>query len=57
MALTKEFYREYGDLVRVIIADPDAVDRCYRDDDCLMKRDGTDGIPEWKLLSFHYWDQ
>ncbi|KAJ7333304.1 hypothetical protein DFH08DRAFT_1083764 [Mycena albidolilacea] len=42
--------------LRAVVVDaPDAY-ACFRDPYCALRREWAWGIPIWKILSFHYWD-
>ena len=48
-------YRQFPDLVKVIVLDGGAAHKCFRDRKCIKTKDHPLGIPAWKMFSFHFW--
>ncbi|EPQ59343.1 hypothetical protein GLOTRDRAFT_55241 [Gloeophyllum trabeum ATCC 11539] len=48
-------YRQFPDLVKVVILECEAARKCFRSPTCIRSADNPLGIPVWKLLSFHFW--
>lgn len=44
-------------LVVAIIAEAASIFNCWEDEsDCLLSENNAYGLPVWKLLAFHFWD-
>ncbi len=48
-------YRQYPDLVKIIILDAVAAESCFSDVKCVKTVNHLSGIPAWKMFSFHFW--
>ncbi|KZT20785.1 glycosyltransferase family 18 protein [Neolentinus lepideus HHB14362 ss-1] len=48
-------YRQFPDLVKVIIIECEAAANCFSSSDCIKSEHNPLGVPVWKLFSFHFW--
>ncbi|KAE9391035.1 hypothetical protein BT96DRAFT_832632 [Gymnopus androsaceus JB14] len=48
-------YRQFPDLVKIIIMEGTAAHACFVDPDCIKTPKSPLGIPAWKMLSLHFW--
>ncbi|TFK63467.1 hypothetical protein BDN72DRAFT_320900 [Pluteus cervinus] len=48
-------YRQYPDLVKVVILEGSSAKECFKSSECVKKPNHPLGIPAWKMLSFHFW--
>ena len=56
MGGTVQLYHMMPDLVKAVIVDADPTFDCFEDDaNCILASTNPDGIPAWKLFSFHFW--
>lgn len=61
MRKATEYYKRFPNNVRLVLADPEQIDECWKPEArdvqrCLKTADNMDGIPAWKLLALWYWD-
>lgn len=49
-------YRQYPDLVKIIILEAARAESCFIDPKCIKGPTHPLGIPAWKMLSFHFWN-
>lgn len=49
-------YRQYPDLVKIIIIEGARSRECFSDPKCIKTPTHPLGIPAWKMLSFHFWN-
>lgn len=59
MKKTVEIFKQYRWNTRMVLADPDQIDTCWRHNGgpCLKDESNPEGIEAWRLLSFWYWDE
>ncbi|KAF5315258.1 hypothetical protein D9619_006957 [Psilocybe cf. subviscida] len=48
-------YRQYPDLIKIVILEGASADECFRDGKCIKTANHPLGIPAWKMFSFHFW--
>lgn len=48
-------YRQYPDLVKIIIVEGSSARSCFADSNCIKTAAHPLGIPAWKMFSFHFW--
>ncbi|KAF7421022.1 hypothetical protein PC9H_011541 [Pleurotus ostreatus] len=48
-------YRQYPDLVKIIISEGSDAESCFKDPQCTKTKDHPLGIPAWKMLAMHFW--
>ncbi|KAF9477866.1 hypothetical protein BDN70DRAFT_922288 [Pholiota conissans] len=48
-------YRQYPDLVKIVILEGSASHECFKSEKCIKKPTHPLGIPAWKMFSFHFW--
>ncbi|KAL0952654.1 hypothetical protein HGRIS_006897 [Hohenbuehelia grisea] len=48
-------YRQYPDLVKVIIVEGSKADACFDDPTCIKGPDHPLGVPAWKMFAMHFW--
>ncbi|WVF68323.1 hypothetical protein IAT40_003088 [Kwoniella sp. CBS 6097] len=58
MRKTVELWRRHRWNTRLVLADPEQVDVCYKltEQECLKTKENMEGIEPWRVLSFWYWD-
>jgi hypothetical protein len=53
---TVQFYHMMPDLVKAIFMEPPDSNVCFEDEEnCVLSARNPDGIPAWKIFSFHFW--
>lgn len=59
MRKTVELWHKHRWNVRMVLADPEQVDVCWKltDQKCLKTENNLEGIEAWRLLAFWYWDE
>ena len=56
MERTVQIYQIIPDLVKAILVEADDTFACFEDgDNCILSSQNPDGIPLWKIFSFHFW--
>ncbi|KAL0952653.1 hypothetical protein HGRIS_006896 [Hohenbuehelia grisea] len=48
-------YRQYPDLVKIIIAEGSAAEACFKDSACIKRPEHPLGVPAWKIFAMHFW--
>ncbi|TFK55828.1 hypothetical protein OE88DRAFT_1731469 [Heliocybe sulcata] len=48
-------YRQFPDLVKAVIIECVAAQKCFHNAECIKSEHNPLGIPVWKLFSFHFW--
>ncbi|ADV21512.1 hypothetical protein I305_03547 [Cryptococcus gattii E566] len=58
MRKTVELWHKHRWNVRMVLADPEQIDTCWKltDQKCLKTEENVEGIEAWRLLAFWYWD-
>jgi hypothetical protein len=58
MRHTIDIYHKYPGQVRAVLADPEQVVVCFGEQrwNCLRSAENPDGLEEWRLLGFNFWD-
>ena len=55
---TKELWAKYKDNVRVVIMAETGMWTCVNEDkDCAQSAENPEGIPDWKILTWWWWDE
>lgn len=59
MRKTVELWHKHRWNVRMVLADPEQIDTCWKltDQNCLKTEENLEGIEAWRLLAFWYWDE
>lgn len=56
MERTVQLYQMFPHLVKVVLAEADEVEECFRNDEhCVLSGRNPDGIPAWKIFTMHWW--
>jgi len=56
MGQTVQLYHMIPNLVKVVIMESDDTFVCFEDEEnCILSVANPEGIPAWKILSFHFW--
>jgi hypothetical protein len=56
MGGTVQLYHMIPDLVKAVLVEPSDTYACFKDvENCVRSSQNPDGIPLWKLFSFHFW--
>ena len=50
-----QWYQMFPDLVKVVFLEVQDVEDCRRAEFCVLGPDHPEGVPLWKLFSFHFW--
>jgi hypothetical protein len=54
---TIQHYHMMPHFVKAILVEPPDADACFQNADyCVLSNQNPDGIPAWKIFSFHFWN-